>query len=278
MTNITGKFNTRMPEVVPFFVEGEDAKAVYDSLQGLTTGTMGYDETTQTFYGSTPFVAAKIDTLVRPLGLRVADVRDLSRPEVMKLIEGKYYADAPTLVLRSMSDSRSQNLPLVKRVAEEVERVNGRVQLPVMITGFDVRPLKDGGYGIDIVPRDDFTAVYDERLSGDNHGKKFSDVDELGLPKFDSDGKRTFWARNQGLSGLYLYWDLGLVSYDGVLAYSGDYGRVVLVSGGATAEKFAQSYQSRLKANFEELQARVRKEYDGKLARLQATAQEIGLG
>ena len=46
MEKITGKFNMRMPEVVPFFVEGEDAKVIYDSLQGLTSGTMGYDEKT----------------------------------------------------------------------------------------------------------------------------------------------------------------------------------------------------------------------------------------
>ena len=217
-----------MPEVVPFFVEGEDAKVIYDSLQGLTSGTMGYDEKTQTFYGSTPFVAAKIDTLVRPLGLRVADARDLSRPEVMTMIKDNHYADAPALVLRSMDDSHSKNLPLIKRVAEEVERVNGKVQFPVMVTGFDVKPVKDNGYGLDIVPRTDFTAVYDERLSGKNHGKTFLDIDELGLPKFDKDGNRTFWARSSGLSGLFLDRNLNLNSRydDDNLAYSNENGRI----------------------------------------------------
>ena len=274
---ITGDFNMRMPEIIPFFVEGKDAKAVYDALKGLTSGTMGYDEKTQTFYGSTPFVAAKIDTLVRPFGLRLADVRDLSRPEVMAMIKNRHYTDAPAFVLRSMNDSNSRNLPLIKRIAEEVERVNGKVQFPVLITGFDVKPLQDEGYGIDIVPRDNFTAVYDERLNGENNGKKFSDVDELGLPKFDKGGERTFLARNQGLSRLFVDGNLDLYSYIESLASSSGDGRVVLIRGEAVAEKFAQSYQKQLKANFGRLQERAKTEYELKLERLQAVGKELGL-
>ena len=235
MAKIQGNFPWNRPEVYTSLVQGKEAKAVYDSLKGNMANGMSYDAKTQTLIGSNVFATARIDSILRPLGIRVANLRDLSRPEVMGMVKDKFYTDAPALVLRSMDDSYGRNLPIIKQLAESVEKANGIVQLPVLVTGFDVKEIEDdNGYGIAIVPRDDFRAVHDMRLHGENHGKRFTEVDELGLPKFDKNGQRGWYARNQGVSGLFLYRYLVAISDNGYLASSGGSGRVVLVSGEAT--------------------------------------------
>lgn len=234
---IKGNFDWKTQDIVPSFAQGQDAKALYDLTEEIRTGTMGYDEKTRIIYGSTPFLAARIDTIVKNLGFRAANLRDLSSPEIMSMVKGKFYTDSPTLILRSLEDSNSKNLPLIEKIVQEVERVNGSLKLPVMVSGFDVQPSQDDGYKIMIVPRDDFLAIHDERLSGDYHGEKFSEVDELGLPKFDKKGARIWYARNQGLSRSCLGTDLSVFSNNEYLDDSISYGRVVIVGGKASARK-----------------------------------------
>lgn len=242
MAKMTGNFDWKVPEVVPAFIQGKDARQVYTDVKALAGEGFGYDAKTRTFYGSNPFVAARVDTKLRDLGIRVADRFDIHRPEVLRMVQGNHYTDTPTLVLRSMQDSYERNLPLIKRVAEMVEEKAGKLELPVMITGFDVvaDPRDKEGYGVNIVPRGDFIAIHDERLSGKCHGKKFNEVDDQALPRFSEDGKRTWYARNEGLSGLCLYRNLCVSSNDEYLAYSNSYGRVVLISGEATAKNFTE--------------------------------------
>ena len=105
-----------------------------------------------------------------------------------------------------------------------------------MISGFDVQPSEtpQQGYGINIIPRTDFTAIPDERLAHKNNRKRFTNVDDLGLPIFDKNGTRTFYTRNQGLSRLYLGRNLDLDSGIGDLSYSDSDGRVVVVSAEGT--------------------------------------------
>lgn len=235
MANELKNFQWQKPEVVPAFVQGVDAEEVYKAISGMNLGWCDYQEETQTLRGSNPFIAARVDSLLRPYGIRVANLRDLSRPEVMSMVKDRHYTDTPALVLRTMDDSNSRNLPLIKRIAEEVEKANGRLELPVMMTGFDIVTLENDSnrYGLDIVVRDDFKAVHDDRLKGEYNLKKFSEVDELGLPKFVGNGSRTWYARQKGVSRLYLDGDLGLGSGTEYLAISNDGGRVVLISGEA---------------------------------------------
>jgi hypothetical protein len=234
MVKITGDFRWNKPEVYTSFVQGKDALAIYRALKGSMANGISYDEATKTLIGSNVFAAARIDSILRPFGMRVANPRDLGRPEVMAMVKDKHYTDSPALILRSENDSYEANLPIIKQLAEAVEESNGKLQLPVMVTGFDVKIKKDNGYGITIVPREDFKAVYDARLNGEHNGKKFSDVDELGLPKFDSQGKRSWYAKSIGLSRLCLGGLLNLDSDGEGLAGSDDGGRVVVVSGEAT--------------------------------------------
>jgi hypothetical protein len=236
MAKIQGRFNWNKPEVYTSFVQGADALEIYNSLKENMANGISYDKQTQTLIGSNVFAAAKIDSKLRPLGIRVANLRDLGRPEVMAMVKDKYYTDTPTLVLRSTTDSYEKNLPIIKQLVQATEEVNGQLQLPIMVTGFDVKIKQDNGYGITIVPREDFKAVSDSRLKGEHNGKRFSEVDELGLPKFDSNGSRTWYARSNGLSRLYLSRSLNLYSGNVSLADSFDGGRVVVVSAEGTSQ------------------------------------------
>lgn len=252
---LKGKFDWRVPSVLTSFVQGDEARAIYDSIKDSGLGNLGYDEKTKTMWGSNSFVAARIDTEARKLGLRVATLRDLNRPEVMQMIEGKHYSDTPAFVARSANDSSSQNQKLLEQILSLVEAKQNKIKFPFMITGFDCQT------PYVIIPRSDFSVVEDERFDGKYNQSKFNEVDELGLPKFDKSGKRTWYARNQGLSGLCLCSDLDLSSGDGGLSSSGGVGRVVLLSGEASA----QNFEAQLRAQYNEAQKALDTRYQNAL-------------
>ena len=246
---ITGDFNWRIQEV-PSFLEGNDTEIIYNSLDENVKRNIGYDEKTKTVLGSTPFLAARVDSMLRHLGIRAATPADLGRKEIIEGIRREHYTDASALILRSMDDSYEENIFLIKRIAEEVEKRNEKLELPVMITGFDVKPSNDKGYGLDITAREDFKAIHDDRLEGKFNGQRFSEVDKIGLPIFNKKGKRTWVTRENGLSRLSLGGDLDLGSIDGRLALSDDAGRVVLFSGGATSQIFLSNYNAGIEAGY----------------------------
>ncbi|MBS3065978.1 hypothetical protein J4229_02955 [Candidatus Pacearchaeota archaeon] len=234
---IRGNFNFIVPTIVPSLIQGEDAEALYNEVkETIKNGVwFWYDENSRTMIGSSTFLAARVDSIVRGLnkGIRVATLADLNRPEVMNMIKDNYYSDTPALVLRSLEDSYKPSNSIITDLVPHIVQNTGRLRLPALITGFDVIPSKNkAGYGLDVVPRNDFSAIHDERLLGKYYGEKFSTVDEQGLPNFDKNGSRTWFARNQGISRLGLGTSLNLVSGcdgDGDLANSDVSGRVMLV-------------------------------------------------
>jgi len=231
---IRGNFDFVVPAIIPSFVRGEDAEALYNEVGETIKSYVWYDADSKTMKGSSTFLAARVDSIVRNLGngIRVATLADLSGPEVMEMVEDNFYSDTPAIVLRSIEDDHGPDNALIKKLAPMIEDKMGRLKLPVLVTGFDVVPSKDrNGYGLDIVARDDFEVIQDERLLGKYDGKKFSTVDEQGLPNFDRSGSRTWYAKNKGLSGLFLCGSLDLDSRcgDDDLACSAEDGRVVLV-------------------------------------------------
>ena len=230
-----GDFNFIVPAVVPSLIQGRDAEALYNEVSKTIKSGVWYDENSQTMKGSSTFLAARVDSAVRALGqgIRVATLADLSRPEIMGMIKDRFYSDTPAIVFRSTEDSFEPNEAIIKQLAPMIEQKAGNLKLPCLVTGFDVKPSKSReGYGLDLVARPDFAVLQDDRLSGKYDGKNFSTIDENGLPNFDKSGSRIWFARNQGISGLYLDGDLDLSSryYDvGSLADSNDSGRVALV-------------------------------------------------
>jgi hypothetical protein len=244
---ITGKFNWDSPDVVPSFLQGEDAAAIDEGTRDIrsgvmvdgkfkTKGLMYYDEETQLFHGSTTLLAARVDTLVRPLGIRVASPLDLSRPKILDMVRMKYYSDAPVFVVRSDEDRDSpRNNALLGQIVKEASRFHEK--MPYMVCGFDVAPWPEDkdGIGVKIVPRDDFRVIYDKRLGAQYNGWGFSEVDELGLPIWGKGGNkigdRTWITRNSGLSGFYLWSNLALDTSSFDFISSDHDGRIILISG-----------------------------------------------
>jgi hypothetical protein len=242
-SQITGKFNWNRTS----FVQGVDALAIYDKVTETIKDGVWFDGKTQTMRGSNLPLVARVDSIVRPLGIRVANLRDLDRTEVKERIKDTHYSDAPALVLRTLEDTHRPNQELIDNLKGNVEEAQGSLRLPVLITGFDVEPAENH-YGWQIKPRDDFAVLHDKRLDGKYDGNSFSEADENGLPKFKKNGSRTWFAKDSGLSGLCLGRDLDLYSSGEGLAYSDETGRVVLVSGEAADEIFLAQYTQKLKA------------------------------
>jgi hypothetical protein len=290
MANELRNFDWRVPLVVPTFIEGADApvlhtmfeKDVKERLNGNSAvdvlslvqneGSIPYVS------GSNVFASVEIDNLVRDQGLRVFNLQDLGRPEVLAMLKGRYYSDIPTLVAQSHKDSYEKNQKLLDKVVELAEKHSGKVEFPFMVSGFNVINTEDCAYNLGIAPRDDFTVVQDRRLAGNSSGNnRFSEVDELGLMKWDKNGNRTYFARDNGLSGLYVGSSLYLGASSGNLGDSYGLGRVGLVSGEATSAEFLKQYATRQKANFKELKADLDKKYGENEAKINALRKELDL-
>jgi len=219
-------------EKVPGLVSGADALMIYNSLPEQARVGLKYDEASKTMIGSTPFAVANLDALAQEYGARTPNLRDLSRPEVMRIAQGKHYIDSRNLVVRSNEDPNwFPNNSLLKTIYELAEQKEGSIKHPFMIEGFSfiLNPEDKKGYGLSIIANPDFKVIQDERFDGKYNGKSFSEVDELGIPKFDKNGNRTWYAKDKGLSRLYLYRYLYLDSYNGILTGSSDDGRVVFL-------------------------------------------------
>ncbi len=246
--NITGKFNWEIPQVSTSFVSGEDARAIYESMREMFGERVWYDEESKTMKGSNFPIAARLDTILRQSGIRVANLADLSRPEVMKMIKDRHYTDTPELTLTNEKDSYEPNNSLIKKLLPIIEGKQGRLQLPVKIAGLDV-VLEDNEYGWNVIPRDDFNIVYDDRLQAEHSDKCFSSVDSLGFPIFDKEGKRTWYTR-EGLSWMYLDRELCLDLDYGNLADSDEGGRVVLIAAHSCARKFLVNILTEIEAEY----------------------------
>lgn len=246
-----------MPSIASSFIEGEDSerflvdhnKDADEKYQGnKNLKVLSYNEGIAK--GSNIFAVARIDTKLREQGLRTATLQDLGNETILDMIREKYYVDAPVLVLRSLKDRLNpRNNNLAEKLAEYID-VSKIEKTPALITGFDVAswPEDSENYGLQFTPRGDFSVSYDDRLLAKYNQEEFSKTDELGLPIFDKKGIRTWYTREDGLSRLVLGRDFGLYSDFDYLADSGEYGRVVVVSGGAASQNFSglENYISRL--------------------------------
>lgn len=242
---ITGRFTWFVPQIVipaiSALAEGEDANALCEEVARTLKGDFGYNEETKTMWGNSLPIAARVDSIVRPLGIRVATLADLSRAEVVDKVKGKYFSVVPGLVLGTLKDRYAPNAELIPNLRNHVEQAQGILRLPALVTGFDVVPA-DNQYGWEFTPRDDFKVLEDERFGIKYNRKTFTEADEIGLPMFDRKGSRTWYSGGQGLSKLFLSSDFSLRANDGYLDSSSEIGRVVLVSGKAAGTDLRQAY------------------------------------
>jgi hypothetical protein len=231
MTN-TLDLNWQTQGVTPTLIQGADAQRLYNLLPEKARNGMRYDENSKLLMGSNSFSAAILDTEAQKYNARTPNLRDLSRPEVMRIAQDKHYIDARNLVVRSQTDPNySRNDALLKTIYGLAEEKLGKIDGSFMIEGYNFVPNPEDktGYGLSIVARPDFKVIQDERFDGKYDEKSFSEVDEQGIPNFDKKGNRTWYAKGKGLSRLYLYGNLNLDSFINYLADSDDNGRVVFL-------------------------------------------------
>ena len=117
----TPKLNYRIPKRVIAPLEGEDAREIYESVPEFLRVSTIYDADRKAVIGSTNLLAVGVDDAVQPFGFRTLSLADLSLPEVMDFVRGRYYTDSRTLVARSAQDNDYQrNNDLLKKIKELV--------------------------------------------------------------------------------------------------------------------------------------------------------------
>jgi len=246
------KFNWLMPKIMATLPEGEHAEKLYQAIQeneksfpqGANLGFLDYNS--EAIRGSNPLRNGQIYFLVVDSGLRTAMPGDDVNGDIFRFVEGEYCADFNALVSHEKKPFYEKNNGLWKRVNELAEESQGTIKFSFMVQGFHILPGRDeNNCGVTFLPADNFRIIEDERLSGKYDGLRFTQVDELGLPKdlHKSKGDRTWNTRNDGLARAYVSGrgDLNF-GYDN-LAYSDDIGRVVLVS----AKSDAPNFQAKLR-------------------------------
>jgi len=234
-------FDWQVPKVVVSLLKGKDAEKLYKEVKedenSFEKSSMGFlDYNSNEIRGSNPLRAGQIYRLIGGSKVRVAVPGDDFKGGISNLIKSKYYTDFNVLVAHKDKPIYEKNNGLWKKVIELAQGKKGNLIFPFMVQGFYVLPdKKETGYEVKIVPASNFEVIVDDRLSGKYNEWNFDKVDEKGLPiNLDkSKGNRTFYTRNDGLSGVclggYSVWDSGLNSGGGDLTYSDGYGRVVVV-------------------------------------------------
>ncbi len=250
MQKIFQRFNWQFPRIVASLAEGEDATHLHENFiedikrnynNNLNLRVLSYDEETRALIGSNSFVVSRLTELLENSGLRTAIPSDDRYGDISRLIRDRAYIDFNALILRKVGDSYKPNDKLVKDLAEKIEQKQGKLKLPVMIVNPVVRASEKNGdyYGLVFDLSDKSLVIEDERLDGEKYnGRKFNEVDDLGLPIFKGGGKRRWHAREDNICRFYINKILDTYSYDENLAASYADGRVVLILGPAMPENF----------------------------------------
>ncbi len=252
------RFNWNLPRIRASLPEGEDAEELYNTfnqdikdnyVNNLKIKVLNYDSKTNSITGSNIFAVSRLSEILREYGLRTAIPSDDRYGNISNLVKGRFYTDFNALILRTAGDSYKPNDKIAKDLAEKIENREGKLKLPLIVVAPLVRYSQDkeNSYQLVFDLSDKTQIIEDERLDGKKYRtEKFNEVDDLGLPLFNKEGDRTWYAREDGLARLYLGRGLYAGSDAGVLACSSAGARVVLVSSSAGTPNFPEdSYKQK---------------------------------
>ena len=194
--------------------------------------------------GSNLFKVIKLNEL----GIKTATLSDLELALENGMNLRGFYEDTPSVVLRSNGDSYKPNDYLAKFLSKEVKKRNKKEKLnhSLVLNGLKLKEDSNSAYGLILEPAENFEYFEAPELDHENHLKKFSKLNEKGMPIFDKEGERTLYTKDKGLVGVYVIGVLLLGSGSVRLAFSGGDGRVVVKTGEAGSQNFGE-YLSRLK-------------------------------
>ena len=234
-----------------FFLEGDFGKKIHEQVIAKygsfdVINKVKYDTQSKLVKGSTPFYVSAVNEFLEPHGMRTATQADLER--ILKnnilLIKSRY--EDSSLVLRT---NKNPNSYLAEKLYEQLEKrgfnKNVKDGTPSVIPLFCLRLDKDNNSPHKLAFRIvDTTNVFTAQILNSKAGSYINpaEIDEnSGLPNkvYDKSfpGIRQLLTINSGISRLGLYGYLNIGSDNGSLAGSDGGGRVVVVSGEATAGK-----------------------------------------
>ena len=232
--NLGWKPLVQIPENVPSasfitdeaFIEEYKGRVKSDFGNASALKVLSYDN--GVVKGSNFFAVALVNSIVKPLGLRVASQADLERVLSTNALELKNQYEDTALVLRNRGDP---NEYLAGKLADQTLARGYDFSTPLVVPlyGVEVVKDKDSPHGLAFKLAEDTQIVRAPELIAKNNGKNFSATNEYGIPNVDGKGERMLYTRESGLLGLFLNRNLDVGSGDDYLANSGDSGRVVLV-------------------------------------------------
>jgi len=199
-------------------------RAVKDYANASALGVLEYSS--GVVKGSNPYAVVLVNQILNENGMRTVTPADLEKALQAGFNLSGTYEDS-ALVLRSKDEPNSY---LAKNLADQIG-LRQKVKYPIMIplNGFELITDPHAPQGLAFKLRDDAEIIYAPILN--KQGNFTSENIDLrtGLPKKVGEGNRFLYARNSGLSGLYLDRILYLGSDDWDLAYSDSGGRVCVV-------------------------------------------------
>ncbi|MEK6953226.1 MAG: hypothetical protein AABX29_09515 [Nanoarchaeota archaeon] len=213
----------------------ERIRADYKDNALRSLNVLSFNEQTQEPQGSNPFVLYElIRQGITPASIATLESLVETNPEALR----EHYEDYLALVLRTPEDSYERNNSIIAGLLNQAKKT----KFPVLISG-PLKPVKaNNDYGLNLKLTDQTTVINAPELAYENNGRRFIKLDERGVPIFLSDEEisqlskeernklRTFYARQEGLSWLYLDRYLDLYSYRDNLVDSISDGRVVVES------------------------------------------------
>lgn len=214
---IFSEFESNKPKVELWLPHGEDAENLFKAYKEKVKeysindwSKSNYNSQTKEIYGMSHIEQAVYNYVFKDSRFQVALNEDDKYGDIFRLIKGKYYAEFNTLCVSPKKPHYERNNGIWKKAMELGEEKFGKVKSDFRIDGFYYLPdYNEEGYGVKIVPAKDFRIFEDNSLELDN-----------------------------GVSGVFLYWNGDLISGDGGLSDSNSDGRLVLrKSRSDTAEK-----------------------------------------
>ena len=233
-----GKPLIEIPASIPQigYLEGDFGKAFLEEYKGRVKvdyngvsalNVLNYSNNVVT--GSNPFAVAFASQILRQESLGVATQADLEKALKIRALSLRGLYEDTGLVLRSEGNP---NEYLANDLMKQVKSRNKKQKLPVMLplTGLELRIDLNSPNGLAFNLREDLDIVYAPILNKPGNFNSEETDEKTGLPMKTGEGDRILYTTKSGLSRLYLNGNLGLGSDDDNLAYSNDFGRVVLVS------------------------------------------------
>jgi len=219
------------PEAEYSFLEGEFGREIHEDIirkygdsHPFVTENVSYKE--RIIQGSKPGYVIAVNDVIRGMGLRTATSLDVHKAiRDGKLNLQNFYEDLG-LVLYSES---GENEYLAKNLATQIKQTRN-LEFPVMLPLIGLGLEKDNSapQGLAFKLTNNSQVISAPQLSYSNDGKKFSEVDNDGIPVFNDGGNYIFFTEDSGLRMLYRYRVLKLNARNEYLTSSNEDGRVIV--------------------------------------------------